>query len=445
MKPAPGPVRRGLWVALSTFVAIGQRARFEAWKRTVITAGLVSLAVFFLRHAGFLEVFEMRWLDLMAMVDRPALRAPVMVVAIDDRSYHDPSEFGGLSPLDPAVLERLARAVAVHRPRGVVLDVQIHPDAHETPARTAGRLALFHTLDSLANTGPTRWVLVRDLESESVVGAMPDTVARAWEWLTTDAAIAWADPGIERPAGIARGIARYHEEPGTGVSRATVLGAAVEAFSLVPQSSSPRWEKDERPLEPWRIRFTRRFADDTASISPVRLSASAVLSTPSEPGRRSLLTDKIVVVGGTYREGRDDYLTPVGSMPGVCFWGEAIASWIRQDALHEAPPTVALLIEFLIGVLTGYLLLRFGPGLGLVSSVGVVLPLMLVCSWLAFGDRRLFVNFLPAFVGVYLHYQIELHVELRHLKKALQRSLDEVAKFRSSASGPAAGSTGDRA
>ena len=69
--------------------------------------------------------------------------------------------------------------------------------------------------------------------------------------------------------------------------------------------------------------------------------------------------------------------------------------------------------------LAGLLLVRLGPAFGLISSLLIVGPLTVVFSLVTFGDRVLFVNFLPSFVGVYFHYQIEVHWELRHLRKRL--------------------------
>ena len=46
---------------------------------------------------------------------------------------------------------------------------------------------------------------------------------------------------------------------------------------------------------------------------------------------------------------------------------------------------------------------------------------MVVFSLLTFGDRVLFVNFLPSFLAVYLHYQIEVHWMIRKLKKKIAR------------------------
>ncbi len=150
-----------------------------------------------------------------------------------------------------------------------------------------------------------------------------------------------------------------------------------------------------------------------SSITPHHVDAGSLLAGPAVSGTRSLLAGKIVLVGGTFRAGRDTLPTVIGDMAGVYVWAEAIASWMRQDALREPVEAIALMLEFLIGVVTGYLLVRFRSFVGLVLSFVIVSPLMVISSLLTFGDRVLFVNFLPSYIAVYLHYQIEVHRAVR--------------------------------
>ena len=62
-----------------------------------------------------------------------------VVVAITDESYYDPKLFGGRSPLDPDALMGITERVLEHRPKGVILDILIHPAAGESPDRVAAR------------------------------------------------------------------------------------------------------------------------------------------------------------------------------------------------------------------------------------------------------------------------------------------------------------------
>ena len=75
-------------------------------------------------------------------------------------------------------------------------------------------------------------------------------------------------------------------------------------------------------------------------------------------------------------------------------------------------------------------LLRFGPGFGLLWSLVAILPLSILFSLLTFGDRVLFVNFLPSFLGVYIHYQVELHLIIRELRHHLHERTGQLNKMR---------------
>jgi CHASE2 domain-containing sensor protein len=392
--------------------------QLEAFKRLTLTALLVALFVYVLKLASLLEAVELRWIDLMAYVDRPTLREPVTVVGITDEDFHSPRFFKGISPLEPAMLARLLERVGEHRPRAIVLDVAIHPAPWESEDRVAGRAQLYRTLLHLAEDEHVPMVLVRAPEAEPDTAQMPVEVRQPWQRLIGSRRIRWADPTLWSSEGMVRSVARWERHETNPSERPSVPGATIDVLDLEPAHHSPSWYiEEEHPMEPWHIRFSGRFVEDTVAVSPIRVSAGMLLDAPLVPGQHPLLRDRIALVGGLYQEGRDQHLTPVGEMAGVYVWGEAIASWMRHDALREPPAWITLLLECLVGVLSGLLLLRFGPGFGLLWSLLAILPLTIVFSMLTFGDRVLFVNFLPSFFAVYVHYQVELHLvihELRH-------------------------------
>lgn len=384
------------------------------------TSLLITLAVFAFRSAGLLEGLETKWLHLMARVDRPEFNAPVTLVDITNEDFLDPALFDGLAPLNPAALDSVLRRIFAHRPTGVIVDIQIHPGRHESPSRAAARLHLYQLLEETAARGSPPVVLVRALSAEQVEQPYVDSMRAAWETLTRSPGIHWANPDIESFDGYVSEVplvgddARGPEEP-----RQSVLGAAIEAFHLMPQRPRSWWCKDD-PCQEWRIRFTGHFIGDTAMVSPNRISMRALLSAPLVAGQKTVLTDRVAILGGSYLAGRDQQSTPVGTMSGVALWAEALGSWIRHDALREPPALVCIVLEFLLGVVTAHILERRGPAVGLLLSWLIVFPLTIVFSVMTFGSRVLFINFLPACVGVYLHYQVEVHVELRHLKEELR-------------------------
>jgi CHASE2 domain-containing sensor protein len=398
--------------------------RLAKWGRLIITAFLVTLSVYAARELHLLRGIETRWLDTMAEVDRPSFDAPVTVVTISDADYFDPSLFGGMSPLDPGALAHVLGHVLDHRPKGLIVDVQLHPAFHESAERAQARLRLYRMLDSTAVAGGPAIVLVRDLAAERRERTSDDTMRTRWEDLTKNDRIAWADPTLMREGGYVRTLPCYkpskRHEP---TFRPTILGAAITAFGLEPRRSIPGWLTREEPASSsWNIRYTGMFLEDSSRVTPYRTDCRTLLSTPIIPGQRSLLANRIVLVGGTYLAGRDFQPTVVGSMAGVYVWAEAIASWIRHDALCEPRAGIVFALELLIGILTGFLLVRFGPAFGLLYSLLIVGPLCVLFSLMTFGDRILFVSFLPSFVAVCAHYQVEVHHELRALRLRLALS-----------------------
>lgn len=391
----------------------------ELWERLILTAFAVTLIVFGARALHLLDVGEAWWLDRMANADRPDFDAPVTVVAITDESYYDAQLFGGQSPLDPAALLRILEGTLAHSPRGVILDVFIHPAPGESPARAADRRRLFAFLAARPADPPL--VLVRNPDMEARERRADDGNWTAFDALTHDRDLAWATPAIRRSGGYVRAVPQRYEPAVSTLP--TVLGAAVAAFSLEPHRTRPWWFHHESPdpLLPWRIRYSGEFLDLAGRVTPHCLDAAAVLTPPSAGSATSILRDQIVLIGGTHYAGRDILSTVVGDMAGVFVWAEAIASWMRHDALREPMEALAFALEFLIGVAAGLLFARFGPALGLLFALLVVGPLMVLFSLLTFGDRVLFVNFMPSFVAVYLHYQIEVHVLIRELKLKLKR------------------------
>ncbi|MFH1277197.1 MAG: CHASE2 domain-containing protein [Candidatus Eisenbacteria bacterium] len=399
--------------------------RIEVWGRLIMTSLAVTLLVHGARSQHLLDGAETWWLDKMAVADRPGFDAPITVVAITDADYYDPALFGGTSPLDPGVVARILERILDHRPRGVVLDIQIHPARHESPERSESRLRLFRMLEDAAEAGGAPIVLVRESRAEEIEFTPGDPPWSAWEELTGRAEFHFADPTIERSGGFVRAVPRrYDGDDGEARALPTILGAAVSAFHLVPHRDTPWWirREEQLPTTPWRIRFSGQFLRESPGITPYHTDVTSLVSAPAVEGARSLLTDRIVLLGGTHHAGRDIQPTVVGDMPGIYVWAEAIASWIRHDALREPLASISFLLEFLLGVVAGFVLARFGPAFSMLISLLVMAPLTVLFSILTFGDGVLFVNFLPSILGVYLHYQIEVHIELRHCAR-LRESL----------------------
>ena len=395
--------------------------KFKKWERMLVTALLVTVLVFVIRNAGLLQPAESFWLDRMAYADRPEFNAPIVVVAITEQDFYDPELFRGTSPLDPEAVARILERVTEHRPRGVVLDLLIHPAPAESPERAAARSRLYQSLEETAGRFPI--ILVRDLAAEKRERRADDPNWLAFDRITASPRLVWACPAIQLSGRSVREVPlRYGDQGAMALGLPTVLGAAVDAFGLHARHATPWWAHHEKSDEttPRRIRFSGHFIEHESLVTQHYVSTRLILSRPAAEGSRSLLTDRIVLGGGTFRAGRDTLPTVVGSMAGVCVWAEAVASWIRDDTLREPMLIFGSALEFLVGVLAASLLVSLGPALGLLASILILIPLTIFFSMLTFGQGILFVNFLPSFAGVYLHYQIEVHWEIHNLKRKIR-------------------------
>lgn len=413
---------RSRWVLRAARVLRTSPEKIYTLRGLAITSLVVALAIFGARKIQLLRGAEDWWLDLMAKADRSSFDVPIVVVGINDRDYYDPSLFGGTSPLAPDALGRVVESIVSHKPRGLVLDILIHPSPGESPERVAARERLYKLLIDASEQLPI--VLARDLISESVERTADGRGWQAFDALTRSPKITCASAAIRESRGYVRAVPlKYEDEDPHIGGLPTLLGAAVSAMGLKAERSSP-WPFGDHykdPAQPWRIRFSKCFLETSTTVTPHYVNSASLLTQQVVPGARSMLANQIVLVGGTFHAGRDILPTVVGDMAGVYIWAEAIASWMRDDALREPLEFVAFLLEFLVGVLAGYLLVQMGPFLGLVTSLGIVGPLTIFFSLLTFGDHVLFLNFLPSFFGVYLHYQIDIHRELRRLKAEVAR------------------------
>jgi hypothetical protein len=93
------------------------------------------------------------------------------------------------------------------------------------------------------------------------------------------------------------------------------------------------------------------YALEDESNKPVLDILSARPYAEESPPQASLepLKDKIVVIGGSYSDGRDIYSTPLGKMPGTLILVNALYSLLQQNDFPDLPsPLIDLLARLLI-------------------------------------------------------------------------------------------------
>ena len=151
-----------------------------------------------------------------------------------------------------------------------------------------------------------------------------------------------------------------------------------------------------------------------------RLSASDVLQAGQSEGwkQRGPLRDKIVLLGGTYRVARDEYVTPLGPMAGV----ELMAQVIETE-LTGGFDKVKWYWKILADLLLGYIMVSyyalFKPRTAFYCSL-ISLPLLaIVGSYAIFSALGYWASYVALLVAIWIH---QLYEDSKMYRKMSTRS-----------------------
>lgn len=364
---------------------------------------LVTCITTFLSERGLLGGFESAALDMWLQVKAPRPVGDLVIVTIDDTDYKD--LFGKKSPLAPDKVQELIAAVVAGGPSavGVDLDTSEEEYAHLDPPKNVvwGR-------DGVIDEGPADHGGEHGAAPAVRPGPVLGREGAAAAGLVSGLALMPQDPdGI---------IRRYrHEIPildehggheemptlGWAVVRALPGGAAREAshHPLVLNFAGDRYA------------FNRLSARDV--IAGAKLAAWATVGP---------LKNKVVLVGGTYRAARDEYITPVGAMPGVQLVAQAVESEIHGGGIRPLAHWLMTILEIASGILLVWINYRFRMATALMLSL-VAMPLFsLFASLVAFSSLAFWFNFVPTLVGVWIHELIDHAREFRVMHQQLHAS-----------------------
>jgi hypothetical protein len=160
---------------------------------------------------------------------------------------------------------------------------------------------------------------------------------------------------------------------------------------------------------PWRVPANRsrpsvRIDGQSAPLL-VHLPAHRVIKASTLVSTEAV-KDRVVVIGGSFLEGRDIHLTPIGAMPGTFVLANSIHSILQYGELRH-PATWRRVVTILVTVIAvSAAFARFGSLGGLMLSLGGVLLLV----------------FVAAFLGVVVHHfvadMLREHRVSRRRKKA---------------------------
>lgn len=355
----------------------------------------VATASILLQARGFYVPFEALDLDpALASNVREDIKlrpdAPALVV-IDTLDYD--TRFGAASPLAADPLLETIEAVCDFRPKVVGIDVLTERWSAEHAARAV----------EIGKRCPIVWAT-----GWRPVNDTPDAPVR----LTAALGLADASGICSAPPifyGDSDGVVRRFERQvavsaDDGVTYhwtfPAVLADPGACGRAAPAASTGR---------PQRIRFSRSRDWAHASASVVVEVAAAGPSDNRHSFISSQLGRRIVLIGGTYPEARDAYVTPLGTMQGIHVIASVTTTF--ADPIREPHEAVQWLVDVVIGstLLVGLHLLIADRKRAIVAGAIVTAAVAVILSWLMFRHVGYAVGVFGALGGVLLALVSDLY------------------------------------
>jgi adenylate cyclase len=384
-----------------------------------------SLLVTAASAMGYLEFLQVPSLDLMMSLQGQRFASAVVIVAIDDAAFES---LGRRQPLSREYLARLLRALQRSGAAVVGLDVAL-----TSSTTLADDAALAQAILDFTQDGVSRVVLAETVGPES--GPLSDpaflrAVVRGSSRIPVD------DDGVIRRAAFA--LARDTDPPEPAFSlaiAARLAGLDQRTLQMAVQTVDgkvplPTWRSDEGwalaagpPIpfhagELWRI----NFAGPAKSF--LTIPSGAVVSQSEPEGTiawNNPLRDRIVLVGGTFQDGRDSFPTPHGLLPGVEVHANLVHMLVTRRFIQAFGWAISLGVQVAVCLLTGVALIALRPLAGTLLCVMGALLVGVPSSYLVFQRIGYWVDFLLPVLAICFLGIIAEAIARRRLREAFSR------------------------
>jgi CHASE2 domain-containing sensor protein len=323
-----------------------------------------------------IAVALLHWRDIPSRISRSALDARiamqahvpaalVRIVVIDDQDYTQ--LFDGRSPLSSPVLSRVIDAIARGRPKLIVVDIDTSDQSFRSLAAPRNAPIVWGMTDKGWKEG--KFEVIQPLPGNFI--SPP-----------------WRLGLAEVPNDATRIVHGYWRVfPTTNGPIPSLEFAAAQAYRGEPVSGKLFRDFEKERMLDFRYVFQR-------------ITARSVLDWSQKPGwSKGVLSDRIVVLGGSFRTARDQYVTPSGVMDGVEIVAQAIEAEIANTGMPSPGPWLGVL-EIIGGVVIIGVNARFSVKPALIVSLVLVPVLSALSSLFVFHDMSAWLAFIPALVIV---------------------------------------------
>jgi len=329
-----------------------RRARLlQLWAVGLLAACAVTGA----SAMGYLESLQARALDLLIYLQSPRQPSGLVIVAIDDAAF---DALGRRQPLPRDYLARVLRGVTRAGAASVGFDISLRTASApaddgalaqaiaEFAARGGGRFAVAGT--SLPESGP----LANPAVARLVVTSAPDVP------VDPDAVVRRVALRVGRERAFAAAVANVPLADPAAVYRINFIGPA-GSFLIIPSDA---------------VAAIGDLGVDVAGDNPLR--------------------GRVVLVGGTFADGRDVHQTPYGFMSGVEIQANIVHMLETGSLVRPAGWLAGFAVQLVAVALAGLVMVAVRPLWGTVLCLAGALLLGVPASYVAFSRGGYWVDFL---------------------------------------------------
>ena len=353
-----------------------------------------SLLVTAASALGYLEPVQARTLDLMQWLQGQKFKSDVVVVAIDQDAFE---ALGSRTPISRKYMAQLIDGL--RRSGAAVVGIDFEYTSPTSPEDDA---ALVKAIRDFGDHGISRVVLGDVTPEAGVIGdpqflksvvrgnpANPvddDLVIRRASYVITH---------NKRPLEPSLSLAIVARWAGMD-QRALNQAVAKGSIDLPVWSDEPRGEAGRAAPVPLAPAFMRiNFAGPAASFLTIPSNAVAALGDPkTEVAHDNPLRDRVVLIGTTFKESRDTFVTSVGALPGVEVHATLVHMLMTRSFIQPTGWLGSLGSQLIVVVLAGVVLTVVRPLIGTLICLVGGLVIGLPASYFAFKHGGYWIDFL---------------------------------------------------
>ncbi|MCJ7481586.1 MAG: CHASE2 domain-containing protein [Thermodesulfovibrionales bacterium] len=408
--------------------------------RSLLIGAGVSIFVFFLSITGYLRKWENNVFDFLMFWETEKRSSEVYLIEIDGTDYEN--IFNSTSPLSRKILSELVLKLSMAKPKAIGLDISFEDETSEDKYIT----------EMLKNLKTNKTPIVFPLPKEVIkfAGISASEI---------DSSETWPFSHIAPSTNIFLGAIDYMQSNDSVIREMSLLKSTERdswpsfPLSIVAAGSNITWEDffnainnknqegNEGKINQNKLRYLIKisqnlpqqiihFIGDRKSFNTIQFSQVYRMSSESfRPG--TIFTDKIVLIGGTFEESRDFYMTPKGRLAGVDIIANSIETILHENPIKPINHVLELFFELVIIIVVSYFFFRFNSLKASIISFTSIIPLAIIGSALAFSNFNHWLNFIPAMASVIIHGRIasfEHNAKLRHESESLAKRLNEQEK-----------------